>query len=347
MAPGKVSEHESPPDTPTINPEKHIVEVYNWNLDHEFNNLLAAASGDASGNAILAIDMEFPGFLRQEPRSGARAQRYQALRENVDRLRLIQLGAAVADADGTVRGAWSFNLKFDIDVDLQSEKSMAFLRAAGLDFSRHKKEGIDPGILGRKLANSSLVGQRAPNWVTFAGAYDLAYLLKLLTNGQPLPRDAHSFDVQLGMYCRRHHELRDVLHYGSLDAWAARLSVPRYGRSHTAGSDALLTLNLFLFIMSNNCAQAEDRKWDAWQWQEQWENECWEMTIQQARWQAAWQYQASLPFYGLPTQAPAPWPAFSSPVPALHAGLPMPAATFWNSASPFSMHQDVRTKFQI
>ena len=33
------------------------------------------------------------------------------LGENVDRLRLIQLGAAVADADGTVRGAWSFNLK--------------------------------------------------------------------------------------------------------------------------------------------------------------------------------------------------------------------------------------------
>lgn len=31
-----------------------------------FNNLLAAASGDASGNAILAIDMEFPGFLRQD-----------------------------------------------------------------------------------------------------------------------------------------------------------------------------------------------------------------------------------------------------------------------------------------
>ena len=28
----------------------------------------------------------------------------------MDRLRLIQLGAAVADADGTVRGAWSFNL---------------------------------------------------------------------------------------------------------------------------------------------------------------------------------------------------------------------------------------------
>ena len=29
----------------------------------------------------------------------------------MDRLRLIQFGAAVADADGTVRGAWSFNLK--------------------------------------------------------------------------------------------------------------------------------------------------------------------------------------------------------------------------------------------
>ena len=37
-----------------------------------FNNLLAAASGDASGNAILAIDMEFPGFLRQDSRSEQR-----------------------------------------------------------------------------------------------------------------------------------------------------------------------------------------------------------------------------------------------------------------------------------
>ncbi|CAK9067360.1 unnamed protein product [Durusdinium trenchii] len=356
MAPDKstlASEHEaSPPNTPTINPEKHIIEVYNWNLDHEFNNLLAAASGDASGNAILAIDMEFPGFLRQEPRICARAARYQTVRENVDRLRLIQLGAAVADADGTVRGAWSFNLKFDIEVDLHTEKSMQFLRAAGLDFPRHKKEGIDPVVLGRKLANSSLVGQRAPSWVTFAGSYDLAYLLKLLTSGQPLPRDYHSFDVQLSIFCRRHHELRDVLPSGSLDAWARYFAVQRYGRSHTAGSDALLTLNLFLCIMAmgTNCFQTTDRKWDAWQWQEQWDAQCWEMA-QQARWQAAaWQYQANSAYYtALSTQPPAPWHAFSQgpPVPALHGGLPMPAAAFWNSASPFSMNQDVRNKFQI
>ncbi|CAE7853478.1 caf1, partial [Symbiodinium sp. KB8] len=203
MAPGShnlpATVRDSPPATPT---EKHITEVFNWNLDTEFNNLLAAAAGDASGGALLAIDMEFPGFLRQEPRSGARSARYQALRENVDRLRLIQLGAAVADADGTVRGAWSFNLKFDIDATSAAvTRAMSVLNLdAGLDFPRHKKEGIDPVVLGQKLANSSLVGPRAPSWVTFAGSYDLAYLLKLLTAGQPLPRDFHSFDVQLGMY---------------------------------------------------------------------------------------------------------------------------------------------------
>lgn len=32
-----------------------------------------------------------------------------------------------------------------------------------------------PGILGRKLANSALVGQRAPSWVTFAGGYVVSW----------------------------------------------------------------------------------------------------------------------------------------------------------------------------
>jgi len=361
MAPGShnlpATVRDSPPATPT---EKHITEVFNWNLDTEFNNLLAAAAGDASGGALLAIDMEFPGFLRQEPRSGARSARYQALRENVDRLRLIQLGAAVADADGTVRGAWSFNLKFDIDVDLHTEKSMAFLRAAGLDFPRHKKEGIDPVVLGQKLANSSLVGPRAPSWVTFAGSYDLAYLLKLLTAGQPLPRDFHSFDVQLGMYCRRLHELREYLPTGSLDAWARRLGVQRYGRSHTAGSDALLTLNLFLSIMASNsglCSSGEADRWQqGWYDWDGWEG----MQLQQARWQAAsWPQYSGFPFNygavgGLPPmahhvhQAPqSPWHPAAASIPSLHGGVPMPAATFWNSATSIFMHQDARAKFQI
>lgn len=85
---------------------------------------------------------------------------------------------------------------------LHNDGLMLVFSQAGLDFSRHKKEGIDPGtmgklgvlsqnvpstalkliecnsasfgssfqgILGGKLANSSLVGQRAPSWVTFAG----------------------------------------------------------------------------------------------------------------------------------------------------------------------------------
>jgi len=248
----------------------HIIQVWAKNFDMEFGALLAAAAGEAGG-AIVALDMEFPGFLRQEPRSGARAVRYQVLRENVERLRPIQLGAAVASADGMLRGAWCFNLRFDVDVDLHTAESVAFLRAAGIDFPRHAKEGIEAATLGRRLAGSVLVGQhgRVPWWVTFSGNYDLGYLLKLLTSNRPLPRDFGTFDVALSTFCPRRHELRDELPYGSLDSLAQRHGVKRHGAAHTAGSDALLTLELFLRVSGKQAArashlgsrEAEDARW--------------------------------------------------------------------------------------
>lgn len=260
------SETSSTPDPESIS-DREVHEVWAWNLDEEFNNLLSAASADASGGVVLALDMEFPGFLRQEPRTQSRAARYQAMRENVDRLRPIQLGIAIAAEDGCLRGIWNFNLKFDIDIDLHTQKSVEFLRAAGIAFSRHKNEGIDGTMLGQKLASSGLVGQRAPWWVTFAGSYDWAYLLKLLTACRPLPRELSAFDVALGAFCPRHHDLRDELPYGSLDSLARRLELKRYGRAHTAGSDALLTLDMFMKVVGGIKGAADAhaaQKWTTW-----------------------------------------------------------------------------------
>jgi len=310
--------------------------------------MLVAAAGDASGGAMLALDMEFPGFLRQEPRAGARAARYQALRENVDRLRPIQLGAAIAGADGSLRGVWSFNLQFDADVDLHTEKSVAFLRAAGLDFPRHKTEGIEAAALGRRLAGSMLVGQhgRAPWWITFAGAYDLGYLLKLLTFGRPLPRDFSSFDVALGAFCPRRHELREELPHGSLDSLARKLGVQRYGSAHTAGSDALLTLELFQRVVG--CKMGSPSRWpwaDMWgAHQHPWYHPGWEPppTWEHLRWDGnPWNFAfaASLPPPS-PNVTSVPWPpgalAQTPQIPSLQSlngGNPMPSAAFWNSAS--------------
>lgn len=237
---------------------REIREVWAWNLDEEFDALIAAVAGETG--VILALDMEFPGFVHVEPPGGALGSRYQALRENVDSLRPIQLGLSVASADGVLRGVWTFNLSFDVDVDLHTEQSVAFLRAAGINFPRHASEGIDADVLGKRLAGSYLVGEhgRSPCWVTFSGAYDLGYLLKLLTNGQPLPQEPSAFDSVLSVFCPRRHELRDHLPHGSLESLATKHGLKRHGQAHTAGSDALLTMELFL------CGKGL-RKWSQWQ----------------------------------------------------------------------------------
>lgn len=326
----------APPMMPTTPPTpgaKEVHEVWAWNLEEEFSALMSAVSS-AAGGTIVALDMEFPGFLRQEPRLGPRCVRYQALRENVDKLRPIQLGAAVAGADGILRGVWSFNLQFDVEVDLHTKKSVAFLRAAGIDFPRHASEGIEAALLGRHLASSMLIGQhgKAPWWVTFSGSYDLGYLLKLLTSGKPLPSDFGDFDGVLAAFCPYRHELRDQLPVGSLDSLAREHGIQRFGSAHTAGSDALLTLELYLKVAGEKNRQMQDPRlnygnenWNlqfslhsspAWfEWDGDWNSVRW------AGWETA--TCTSPPFV-------APW--LSTPVPALAGGLPMPSATFWNSA---------------
>ena len=195
---------------------------------------------------MVALDTEFPGFLHKDYPFADRNARYMALRENVDFLWPIQFGLAVADEHGGFLGAWTFNLSFDLATNLYSEESIRFLHAAGVDFPRHAVEGIDPAALAWRLGGSPLVGE-GPEWVTFSGWYDWGYLLKLLI-GRPLPYDVASFDELLAALCPVRHELRDVLPRGSLDALLGAFGLERLGPAHTAGSDALATLELYLRV---------------------------------------------------------------------------------------------------
>lgn len=244
-----------PTRLPPLGGGRRICEVWSWNFDAEFSELLAAAAacGDC---AVLGLDTEFPGFLHEEPALASRAVRYQSLRANVNQLQPIQLGMAVAGEDGALYGVWNFNLLFDVAVELHTEASILFLSAAGVDFPRHATEGIDPVLVGRRLAASPLVGRNGsrPRWVTFAGWYDFGYLLKLIRRW-PLPQDVVDFDTVLAAFFPRRHELRDALPRGSLDSLARDFGVKRYGQPHTAGSDALATLELFLQVESSGTAE--------------------------------------------------------------------------------------------
>lgn len=230
-------------------------EVWDWNLNVEFDAMVAAVKSGKS--SIVALDTEFPGFLRGGCRTVPRDVRYQTLRENVDRLRLIQVGLAVAGTDGSLRGVWNFNLQFDVTVDLHTESAVNFLRRAGIDFDRHAHQGIEAKSLGWRLARSCLVGAHpgTPLWVTFTGEYDFGFLLKLMTCDLPLPHSSGTFDALLATFCPKRHELRSELPTGSLENLSREKRVNRRGMAHTAGSDALLTLEMYLLIV--RCKEPE------------------------------------------------------------------------------------------
>jgi len=234
-------------------------DVWSWNFQYEWEAFMSllAGKGQQERPMMVALDTEFPGFLLEDHPFAPRSARYTALRENVDYLWPIQFGLAVADGAGAPLGAWTFNLSFNLATSLYSEDSVRFLQAAGVDFPRHAVEGIEPSTLAWKLSRSPLVGSHSesPEWVTFSGWYDWGYLLKLVT-GNPMPYDIAAFDEMLSSLCPTRKELRDLLPRGSLDALLGSHGLKRVGPAHTAGSDALATLELFLHVRNEEVALA-------------------------------------------------------------------------------------------
>jgi len=249
--------------------EMRIHEVWAWNFRIEAEACLEVVRSCGSG-AFIAVDVEFPGFVQQTPLSASRNEQYAALRCNVDMLQPIQLGIAIADANGAVRGAWSFNLYFSIWEDLHTEASLALLSSAGLNFRRHEAEGIDARDFGRWLATSPLTGQSstAQRWLTFSGLYDLGYLLKLITAGRQLPSDLSGFEAALAIQCPHRLELRNWLPYGSLERHLQERGIDRQGAAHTAASDALATLQLFFMVVPTAQRAQRDALLDQSQQQE-------------------------------------------------------------------------------
>ncbi|XP_047335862.1 probable CCR4-associated factor 1 homolog 11 [Impatiens glandulifera] len=158
-----------------------IREVWNYNVVEEFNviRMLLPLSVYAS------FDMEFPGtiFHPDVPKhflsSLSPPVNYSYLKANVDTMKLIQVGLTLSFVPNPHSGVvnsyvWQFNLDdFDVDSDFQNPDSIALLRETGIDFVRNKFQGL-------------LCGPSHLNWVTFHGAYDFGFVVKILTQ-RPLP----------------------------------------------------------------------------------------------------------------------------------------------------------------
>ena len=195
----------------------------------------------------------------------------------MDLLKVIQIGLTFTDPngrlpseDGHLYNTWQFNFKFDLNYDLYAADSVQFLQNCGIDFSRHLHEGIDATLFGELLMSSGIVLSDEVRWIAFQGKYDFGYLIKILTCDQ-LPSGQDQFFDLLHTYFPNiydikwllhnvHHELEDQVNAleaalppgqkdKGLEDLAKTLSIPRVGTAHQAGSDSLLTAEVFFRLV--------------------------------------------------------------------------------------------------
>jgi len=232
-----------------------IQEVWAHNLLEEFRNICALITDFP----FIAMDTEFPGVVAKPVGNfnNMEEYRYQQVKCNVDLLKLIQLGISLFDREGnSPKGisTWQFNFKFNLSEDLYAEDSIHLLENSGIDFGHHSTIGIEPHDFAELMLSSGLVLMDNVTWLTFHSAYDFAYLLAQLT-AQKIPDSEVEFLDTLKLYFPNIYDIKYLMRAtdspcGGLQKVANRLKVKRVGHQHQAGSDSLLTGQVFFAMYS-------------------------------------------------------------------------------------------------
>lgn len=239
-----------------------IREVWSDNLEEEF----AVIREIVDDYPFIAMDTEFPGIVLR-PVGNFKSNydyHYQTLKDNVDMLKLIQLGLTFSDEHGNLPTCgeddrfciWQFNFReFNVNEDVFANDSIELLRQSGIDFKKNNEHGIDARRFGELLMSSGIVLNDNVHWITFHSGYDFGYLLKLLTC-QNLPDTQVGFFNLINMYFPMLYDIKHLMKFcnslhGGLNKLAELLEVKRVGICHQAGSDSLLTSSAFRKLKEN------------------------------------------------------------------------------------------------
>ena len=244
----------------TQNNASNIVEVYEDNFVQEMKNLTSLIKE----YNYIGMDTEYPGIVYSISDLTDDFY-YKSLKLNVDSLKLIQLGITLSNEKGeypTPYRTWQFNFEFDYTKDKSSQSSMLLLMSSGIDFTKMKKSGINHKKFIELFKNSGLVLNPNIHWISFHGSYDFAYLLSNLL-GNSLPKNEKEFTQILGLFFPNHYDIRILVkskNYlkGSLNKLANYLDVEREGKIHQAGSDSLVTIEVFWRLIKNGIISKED-----------------------------------------------------------------------------------------
>lgn len=227
-----------------------IMNVWDDNLEVEFDKIMALIDK----YNYISMDTEFPGICV----TGENITGYPFIKNNVDQLRLIQVGISLADENGEQPkpvSTWQFNLKFNLEEDEHAKESINLLKDAGIDFDQLNARGIHDLRFAELLLSSGLILNEEMNWITFHGAFDFGYLLKSITNAK-LPSTLDRFYKALKDYFPTVYDLKIIMNEvqelknGSLAKLGHDLDVKRTGIQHQAGSDAFLTSQCFFKLKS-------------------------------------------------------------------------------------------------
>ena len=231
--------NENPKGSDNISDKTGIIEVYNDNFIKELKIL----SGLVENYNYIGMDTEFPGTV-YSIKNMCDDFYYKSLKTNVDNLKLIQLGITIMNEKGEYPKeypyhTWQFNLEFDKNIEKFHPSSINLLKQSGIDFEKLKNKGINHNLFAQYLVISNLVLNPDIKWVSFQGSYDFGYLLKLLL-GTELP--INYYDIR--MLVKGYQNMQ-----GGLNRLAEQLNVQRLGMIHQAGSDSMLTLDVYFKLI--------------------------------------------------------------------------------------------------
>ena len=240
-----------------------ITEVHKQNFIKEMKQINQVI---AEGYTLIALDTEFPGLIYfpkfenkfenffseciHQNSELIRKYNYNTIKLNVDYLKLIQIGISLYNPKTEQKKTWQFNLDFNLQTENYSNESIELLEKSGIYFKNLKANGIQLSLLAEYFIISGLFLNSEITWITFHGNYDFAYILKLLIN-EHLPEKEEDFMNLLKIYFPKFYDLKYLLQNsnfleGGLNKLSKTLHIQRQGYQHQAGSDSLLTIEIFL-----------------------------------------------------------------------------------------------------
>ena len=238
----------------------NIIEVYEDNFITEIKRI----NEYLENYNYIGMDTEFPGIV-YGLNNFTQDFYYKEIKLNVDSLKMIQLGITLCNSKGEYPkdiSTWQFNFKFDYQSDQFAQTSYTMLCNCGIDFEKLKKKGIDHHLFAEYFIISGLVLNPDVHWISFHGSYDFAYMLRLLLNTD-LPDNEREFTNKLTEYFPNHYDIRILVQgkenlKGGLNRLAQYLEVLRVGKTHQAGSDSVVTADVFFKLIQSNLIDSDN-----------------------------------------------------------------------------------------